>query len=67
VIRHPNLELMGVRRYDPAKDRVDAGDRCGERPVGVTATTDQRPFMRSPPTVRRVAAIRTTPGEAALT
>jgi hypothetical protein len=45
------------------KDGVDAGDP----PVGVTAATDQRPFVRSPPTVRCVAAIRTTPGEAALT
>jgi hypothetical protein len=67
VIRHPHLELVGVRGYDPAEDGVDGGDRRGERPVGVTATTGLRSFVRSPPTVRCMAAIRTTPGEAALT
>jgi len=30
VIRHPNLELVGVLVYDDAKDGVDAGDLCGE-------------------------------------
>lgn len=49
VIRHPNLELVGVRVYDPAKDGVDAGDLCGEGPVGVIATTD-------PAAVRALAA-----------
>ena len=40
VIRHPDLELVGVRVYDPAKDGVDAGALCGEADVGVAATTD---------------------------
>jgi hypothetical protein len=40
VIRHPDLELVGVRVYDPAKDGVDAGELCGEGAVGVTATRD---------------------------
>lgn len=40
VIRHPDLDLVGVLVYDPAKDGVDAGELCGEAPVGVTATTD---------------------------
>jgi hypothetical protein len=40
VIRHPNLELVGVRVYDPAKDGVDAGVLCGEGPVGVVARRD---------------------------
>jgi 4-hydroxy-tetrahydrodipicolinate reductase len=40
VIRHPSLELVGVRVYDPAKDGVDAGDLCGEPATGVVATTD---------------------------
>src|SRR5205085_3157398 len=40
VIRHPNLELVGVLVYDPEKEGVDAGVLCGEEPVGVAATTD---------------------------
>ena len=40
VIRHPDLELAGVLVYDPAKEGVDAGVLCGEKPVGVAATTD---------------------------
>ena len=49
VIRHPNLELVGVRVYDPAKDGVDAGVLCGDGPVGVIATTE-------PGAVRALAA-----------
>ena len=41
VIRHPDLELVGLLTYDPAKDGVDAGVLCGEGPVGVPATTDR--------------------------
>lgn len=40
VIRHPGLDLVGVQVFDPAKDGVDAGTLCGEREVGVVATTD---------------------------
>ena len=40
VIRHPNLELVGVLVYDPEKDGIDAGELCGESRTGVTATTD---------------------------
>jgi len=40
VIRHPDLELVGVLVYDPAKNGVDAGALCGEGPVGVPATDD---------------------------
>jgi 4-hydroxy-tetrahydrodipicolinate reductase len=40
VIRHPDLDLVGVLVYDPAKDGVDAGELCGEPPTGVLATTD---------------------------
>jgi len=40
VIRHPDLELVGVRVYDPAKDGVDAGLLCDEDPIGVVATSD---------------------------
>jgi 4-hydroxy-tetrahydrodipicolinate reductase len=40
VIRHPDLELVGVVVYSDAKDGVDAGTLCGESPTGITATTD---------------------------
>ena len=32
VIRHPELDLVGVLVYDAAKDGVDAGELCGEEP-----------------------------------
>lgn len=41
VIRHPDLELVGVLVYDADKEGVDAGDLCGEGPTGVSATTDR--------------------------
>jgi 4-hydroxy-tetrahydrodipicolinate reductase len=41
VIRHPELELVGVLVFDPAKEGVDAGELCGLAPVGVAATTDK--------------------------
>ena len=41
VIRHPDLDLVGVFVYDPAKDGVDAGELCGEDPVGIPATHDR--------------------------
>jgi hypothetical protein len=41
VIRHPELELVGVLVYDPAKVGVDAGVLCGEEPVGVFASDDR--------------------------
>lgn len=40
VIRHPDLDLVGVRVYDEAKEGVDAGVLCGEEPTGVAATRD---------------------------
>jgi 2,4-diaminopentanoate dehydrogenase len=41
VVRHPYLELVGLVVYDSAKEGVDAGELCGEAPVGVAATTDR--------------------------
>ena len=41
VIRHPDLDLVGVLVYDPAKAGVDAGELCGEDPVGIPATHDR--------------------------
>jgi 4-hydroxy-tetrahydrodipicolinate reductase len=41
IIRHPGLDLVGVRVYDERKDGADAGTLCGEEPTGVLATTDR--------------------------
>jgi len=41
VIRHPDLDLVGVLVYDPAKAGVDAGTLCGEDTVGIPATHDR--------------------------
>ncbi len=41
VIDEPELELVGVRVYDPAKVGRDAGDLCGVKHTGVTATDDK--------------------------
>ena len=46
VIRHPSLELVGARVYDPAKDGVDAGELCGEGPTGVAATRDRDAILK---------------------
>jgi 2,4-diaminopentanoate dehydrogenase len=42
VIRHPDLELVGLVVYDPAKAGVDAGSLCGEPATGVLATVDHQ-------------------------
>src|SRR5690242_8406028 len=41
VIRDPDLDLVGLVIYDPAKDGLDAGDLCDEGRTGVVATTDR--------------------------
>lgn len=41
VINRQDLELVGVRVYDPAKSGVDAGELCGLPLTGVTATDDR--------------------------
>jgi hypothetical protein len=46
VIRHPSLELAGVRVYDTAKEGVDAGVLCGEGPTGVVATADRDAIVK---------------------
>jgi len=40
VIEHPDMELVGLYVYSPAKEGKDAGDLCGVAPVGVPATRD---------------------------
>lgn len=41
VIRHPELELVGVLAYDPDKADLDAGELCGEAPTGIRVTNDR--------------------------
>ena len=41
VIRDPELELVGLVTYDPAKEGVDAGALCGEGTTGLLASTDR--------------------------
>lgn len=41
VIRHPDLELVGLVVYGKDKEGLDAGMICGEAPTGVIATTDR--------------------------
>jgi 4-hydroxy-tetrahydrodipicolinate reductase len=40
VIRHPDLELVGVFVTDPAKEGRDAGSLCGQPATGVLATRE---------------------------
>ena len=45
VIRHPALELVGVKVYDSAKEGVEAGELCGESPTGVVASSDREAVL----------------------
>jgi len=41
ILRHPELELVGVHAHSPAKVGKDAAELCGwPRPTGVVATND---------------------------
>jgi 2,4-diaminopentanoate dehydrogenase len=46
VVRHPALDLVGVRVYDASKNAVDAGELCGEGATGVFATTDREVVLK---------------------
>jgi 4-hydroxy-tetrahydrodipicolinate reductase len=46
VIRHPSLDLVGVLVYDRAKDGADAGELCGEGPIGLLATADRDAVLK---------------------
>ena len=41
VIGRPDLDLVGVRVYDPAKAGIDAGKLCGLADAGVLTTADR--------------------------
>jgi len=40
VAKHPELELVGLLVYDPAKQGLDAGELCKLDPLGVQASCD---------------------------
>lgn len=40
IIDHPRFDLVGVRVYDEAKAKRDAGELCDRPPTGVIATRD---------------------------
>src|SRR5207302_9703221 len=46
VIRHTSLDLVAVMVYDQAKDGVDAGELCGEGPIGLLATAHRDAVLK---------------------
>lgn len=51
VIEEPELELVGVRVYDPGKVGQDAGDLCGVARTGISATDDTDAVLALDPDV----------------
>lgn len=49
LIRHPELELVGVLVTNPAKEGQDAGDLCGEGTTGVLATLELKDVLALAP------------------
>lgn len=49
VIGDPRFDLVGVYVYDSGKVGTDAGDLCGEAPVGVVATDDRDAILSANP------------------
>ena len=45
ILRHPKLELAGVKVYSEAKEGLDAGDIIGAETTGVLATRDVDAIM----------------------
>jgi 2,4-diaminopentanoate dehydrogenase len=46
VLGRPDLELVGVKVYDPAKVGIDAGQLGGLPPTGIRCTTDENEIFR---------------------
>lgn len=46
VIRHPDLDLVGLVVHSEAKEGCDAGELCGLPPTGVVATRDVDAALR---------------------
>jgi 2,4-diaminopentanoate dehydrogenase len=47
VIGRPDLDLVGVRVYDPAKSGIDAGALCGLPHTGLTASDDRKELINT--------------------
>ncbi|MDD5092867.1 MAG: hypothetical protein PHV74_00590 [Dehalococcoidia bacterium] len=45
IAKKPELELVGVRAYNPEKNGKDAGEYLGMAPMGVRMTTDQEKIL----------------------
>jgi 2,4-diaminopentanoate dehydrogenase len=45
IIKHPLLELVGVKCFSDSKVGVDAGTLCGMAPVGVKATKSEEELL----------------------
>mgnify|MGYP000741706992 CR=1 FL=1 len=45
VVDRPDLELVGLFVYDPAKVGVDAGTLVGRPPTGIAATNDKAAIL----------------------
>ena len=45
ILRHPDLELVGVYVRDPAKVGRDAGELAGIDPIGISATNDAEALL----------------------
>jgi hypothetical protein len=46
MLGRPNMEVVGVKVYEPAKHGVDAGELVGLPPTGVVCTTDAEEVIR---------------------
>jgi len=45
IVERPDLELVGVRVYNPDKVGMDAGELLGRGPIGVVATDDSEAIL----------------------
>ena len=47
ILRHPKLELVGVKVYDEHKEGLDAGEIIGETATGIIAQRDVEAVLKS--------------------
>ena len=47
ILRHPKLELVGVKVYDEHKEGLDAGEIIGEAATGIIAQRDVEAVLKS--------------------
>src|SRR5580692_9901248 len=45
IIRNPDLELVGLMVYNPAKVGKDAGEIAGSKPIGIKATDRRQDIL----------------------